>query len=562
MNQTAANSKDAIDQLTGLSTVTINMLIDFLSESTILYRPPVLPRRSFQWFSVVSHVEAACSAPTYVPDPLLLFVCTESEAASFLSENPSVFALVLASGESCPPHLPEQFADRIIVISQESRFSYFVFQLQSYFTKILIWENDLDRIVARQGTLAEMFDASAAVLKNFTFVSDNYLNVIAYTRHIEPPDEMHRQIIRDGYLTSEIIGEKRQRLPEKTYYVKSPSGSMKYSRLSMPLFIEHTYFASLSMCCHAAPLTEGLKDLFSIFAKRFTPLCEKLWRNEVTLNIPHYFFFSKLLDGEPLSSEYVDTQLRLLGIDQNTEFKLITLQVDSMVEPTKSARAVKAASSLNQRNVFCFPYRKSLLALCHAPASDSLLSHTKTLREISEKIYEPLGIVCGISEIFTSITDLDLAFKQTEIALGLKRTIDSEQFASDEGDTSGSYLFSNALMYYLIDPSEKDERFMRFCFSHSILEKIYREDKENGTNSLSVFWFYLYYGRNATAVSQRLHMHRNTVLYHIDKIQKRFDFDLSQRVARDRLMLEFKHFFLTLSQESLEALFPKNDDLS
>lgn len=558
MNQGTFESNDALEQTRGLSTVTINMLVDFLADSTILYRPPVLPRRSFQWFSVVSRIEAACSAPTYVPDPLLLFVCTESEADPFLLENPAAFALVLSSGESCPEHLEQRYPDRVIVISQESRFSYFVFQLQSYFTKILIWENDLDRIVARHGTIEEMLDASSAVFKNFTFVSDNHLNVIAYTKLIDPPDELHRQIIERGYLTSETIGEKRQRLPEKSYYVKSPSGDMKFSRLSMPLFIDHSYFASLSMCCHEAPLTEGLKDLFSIFAKRFVPLCEKLWRSEVSLNIPHYFFFSKLLDHEPMTPEYVETQMSMLGIDEGTEFKLVALQVDNMVEPAKSARAAKAASTLNQRNVFCFPYQKMLLALCYAPASDNLLAHTKTLEEIREKIYEPLGIICGISEVFTSITDLDLAFRQTEIALGFKRTIDSEQFASDEGDTNGSYLFGNALLYYLIDPSEKDERFMRFCFSHSVLEKIYREDKENGTNCLSIFWFYLYYGRNATAVSQRLHMHRNTVLYHIDKIQKRFDFDLSLRVVRDRMMLDFKQFFLTLSHESLEAIFPKN----
>ena len=61
-------------------------------------------------------------------------------------------------------------------------------------------------------------------------------------------------------------------------------------------------------------------------------------------------------------------------------------------------------------------------------------------------------------------------------------------------------------------------------------------------------------------MAQRLHMHRNTVLYHIEKIQKRFDFDLSWRAARDRMMLDFKVFFLTTSHESVEKIFADAQD--
>ena len=50
-------------------------------------------------------------------------------------------------------------------------------------------------------------------------------------------------------------------------------------------------------------------------------------------------------------------------------------------------------------------------------------------------------------------------------------------------------------------------------------------------------------------------MYKSQVLYHIEKLQKRFDFDLSWRTARDRMMLDFKVFFLTMSHESIEKMF-------
>lgn len=309
------------------------------------------------------------------------------------------------------------------------------------------------------------------------------------------------------------------------------------------------------MSCCTLPLTEGLRDIFAQLIKHAMPAFEHLWRSQIRLNIPHYFFFSKLLSHEPVSDEYIKTQLELAALDENTQFKLIVFEIDESSEPELAALVVRAATPLNQGCTLCFAHQSDVLALYYAPPSDNRLSHRKTIAELENRVYQPYGVVSGASEIFEQITDIDLAYRQAKIALGLKNTIRSEQFAATEKPDKGVYLFGDALLYYLVDHTDKDERFMRFCFSHSILQKMYAEDQQNSTNYLTLFWFYLHSERNATTVAQRLHMHRNTVLYHIDKIQKRFDFDLSMQSARDRMMLDFKVFFLTMNHESIEKLF-------
>ena len=45
------------------------------------------------------------------------------------------------------------------------------------------------------------------------------------------------------------------------------------------------------------------------------------------------------------------------------------------------------------------------------------------------------------------------------------------------------------------------------------------------------------------------------MLYHIEKIEKRFDFDLASKTARDWLLLSFKQFFLKMSDSSLAGIF-------
>lgn len=80
------------------------------------------------------------------------------------------------------------------------------------------------------------------------------------------------------------------------------------------------------------------------------------------------------------------------------------------------------------------------------------------------------------------------------------------------------------------------------------MQKLSEEDRGNGTNHLDIFWQYLICERNATMVADRLHMHRNTVLYRMDKIQKRFDLDLTDPNVREKMILDFKMFFFMSGQ--------------
>ena len=536
-----------------LATVTLPMLEDFLSDCEVVHRPPAA-RRTFRWFAAVSHEQVASTAPSDLDDARLLFVCRLGMAGTLLRDRPRAFALALADGgEHVGPALAD-VADRLLVIRQQDRFSYFIFLVQSYFMRLLLWEGELDRIALRHGTLAEALDASAPVMRNFMFVTDNEFNLVARTSAIEPPDALHRRLVETGCLSPQMIAEKRFHLPEKAFYEKEPSAITPYARLSHPLYLSHTYFGSLSMSCHAAPLTEGLKDLFGILIRHVMPLCEQQWRSQVKLNIPHYFFFEKLLEHEPVSCEYVDTQLEMAGLAADAQYKLVVLEVDEGADPEKAGRAVRAAGRLNGGDVHCFAYRAEVLALCYAPPSDCRLAHRRTLDELEEHVSGPLGIDCGVSEIFEGIENLDMAYRQAKIALGLRQTIRLQLSAAEDADR-GAYLFGDALMYFLVDPAEKDERFMRFCFSHTVVEKIHAEDVANNTNYLALFWHYLNSGRNATAVASRLHLHRNTVLYHIEKIQRRFDFDLALPGARERMLLDFKAFFLTKGSESVARIF-------
>lgn len=338
-----------------LPTVTVAMLVDYLAEQEVIYAP-VAPKRLLRWFAIVNDDEGEGPRRPDIPIAQLLLICQVEQAERVLEENPQAFVLALCFEPSDCNDLAERYPERTLLVRQNDSYELFLLKIYSYFTKLLLWEVGLDQIVAKRGSLQDALAASEDVLKNFIFVSDNSFNVIAYTPGIEPPDEMHQSIVAQGCLTAGTINEKRYRLPEKDFYTKDPSELTPFSRLSGPIYLNHIYFGSFSMSCNNRPLTDGLKDLFATFLNHVRPLCERMWKEQVRLNTPHYFFFEKMLSSKPMPPHYVLAQLSILGLDVHTEFKLVTIETNNYIEPKRAARAMKATYSASRTSNTCLPF--------------------------------------------------------------------------------------------------------------------------------------------------------------------------------------------------------------
>ena len=57
-------------------------------------------------------------------------------------------------------------------------------------------------------------------------------------------------------------------------------------------------------------------------------------------------------------------------------------------------------------------------------------------------------------------------------------------------------------------------------------------------------WVYLSHGRNATETAKRMHVHRNTVLYHLSRIEERFDISFDSPLLRSRIVLDYQRLLL------------------
>lgn len=437
--------------------------------------------------------------------------------------------------------------------------------LQRFFIDVMMWENELDRIVLRKGSLHELLNVGNSGIDDFMICIDVSCNVLAHTESAQPPDSAFRNAVETGRQTSdnmepssEMMCKSHETVDEQGIVFIEPTATHPKPQLQFKLHVEDTRFATLVLASATETISRGKRDLFASLAMRVKPICESLWRDQVRIDSPHHFFFTRLIEGDIPEGGYLNAHLETTVIPHPAQLKLILLDLEHAQGIPLSAVA-DAARLINQGDCYRFVHKEKLCVLCYAALGDNQLSHEKSVAQLERFIRQPFGIVGSSSQIFENIADLDLAYRQADMAANLRSLIEKEGANDIVTPNIALIPFENCLIYYLVGAPNKDERFLAFSFSHTLMQKISAEDAEHGTNYLEIFWQYLACERNATAVAEQLHLHRNTVLYRIDKIQKRFELDLSSQEVREKMIIDFKVFFLMQNRASIQRLFGKED---
>ncbi len=369
-----------------LPTVTVNMLKDFLKDYSILFCPDETSRE----FSSI--IPVSKKDPQLVDDVSdiahTLLICHNDNAESVLENYKSAFVLVLTRLKQTPDWI-QTYKDRVLLVQGQENFSYFSFLLQKYFIEIMVWENDMDRIVLRKGSITELLNIGSHLTDNFFTVNDSHFNLIAYSDRVQPPDDISKHLINVGCLPEETIDRWKERALKQQIMTEDPCEEIPFIQVHRPLYVNYSYFASIVMICSGTKYTKGLEDIFKKITTRARSLCEIFWHKNIKTNYPFYFFFTRLLGGEEMTADYIRAQAALAKIPASAEFKLIALETGEMDKPHQLEGIVEAAAKLNNGRCHCFPYRKNLLVLYYSEPSDNGLSHMKSFDQLNKHIFEP-----------------------------------------------------------------------------------------------------------------------------------------------------------------------------
>ena len=200
------------------------------------------------------------------------------------------------------------------------------------------------------------------------------------------------------------------------------------------------------------------------------------------------------------------------------------------VDPTEGMTKAQLRAWSNVANYGVMQYQNSVLILFQDwhdyPVGEQLL-----FRERWDELLTLLGknhAHIGVSLLFTELGRLRMGYDQARTAIEIGRKLDPDAL---------EYHYSK---YYLNDMLECYRE--KFALDDVIVRYLDQLAGERGysNSNLLLLYHYLNTERNISLTAKRVHMHRNSVIYRLQRIQDVLNLDLDDPDVRLRLMITFK----------------------
>ncbi|MGI6216562.1 MAG: PucR family transcriptional regulator [Coriobacteriales bacterium] len=547
-----------------LPRVSLAMFKDFMSSMEVLNNPD-----NGKWllrgFCVLPSEDDRNPDLQGVRESQVLFVTRSREAEEQLKRHPSSLFLVVHDGDETPLWLP-RYSDRVFMVKKDRAYAYILFLVQEFFINMLFWFRRMDQIANVKGSIQDLVDASDDILENFIAVSDNTNKLLAYTRHREAPDKLSELLIETGFYTDRMVKAFGIETPldknvMKMITTRTNSGE-NVEIFILPIWGMGNYFGNCMIVCDQKPMSDGMLDYARLFIDWNAKFCSRIWKSELESKNPVDMFFINLILGNPMDKRYVEERLKSFDFPDKPQYKLVLFKnaVSKKDRQDNLTSMVAAMKKINGSKSIPFRYDGDMVVLMYADDDDDgSFSISKVSNDVTSLVCDPFDMYAGTSQVFADIYDINLAYEQASLACEYKMAIDVEHSMVQGSEQKTVYAFEDALIYYLIDSKQEQSKFRRFAFSHSFLDKVIKHDKEIGSDDFALLWVYLNCDCNISSTAKQLFMHRNTVLYHIDKIKENFNIDFSNKGTRDRCLIDFKIKFLEEGRRRSRERVPARD---
>jgi len=390
--------------------------------------------------------------------------------------------------------------------------------LQEKQEELVQWDRELSEILLRDGSLQELLNCSMPILKAPCFLQDSNFYLLASSGSVsEEENQFFYETLRTGRAPSGLFTQLLSMNPAERPYSspKAISSAVKVLRNQRVLIADCCVdgVVVLHFCLYYGDKKRmGLSDMIIHLMQRIEagPSIRLLSSKSTDL---HDELFSKIIDA-PDDGEFTSI-CSVLGLFRYQRFMVACIDLGIPSEAVDEKMTMLRA--LFPRFWF-FRYRNQLFALMgvsqETPENDLALQKS-LLQQL-----QAMRAVFGCSLNLFSLHSLKMACQQAAEALS---------FACD---TSAAY--EDILVDHMIDCFYAEHPFELYC-PETFLQLL-EDDKNTGSNNLVLLHTYLSNNCNATAVSRILHMHRNNVIYRIDKIGARYQFNLTD--GNTRLLLQ------------------------
>ena len=380
--------------------------------------------------------------------------------------------------------------------------------------------------------LQQLVDTAAELFGNPVYVIDLQYKYLAISSGVFPGNTFWSKESESLYIHEEGIRYiRKNHIDEK----------IRNSKLPIYYFNEIAGYGTLTCAVHIDGIEVGhimvqesehkFKDTDSEFLFNFARLVSmELQKNSVFTDnkgVMYSYLLAELLKSSRANVNIIRQRLDSLGFRMKSDLYIMVIPPSSYTASNLHLEVI--LQSL--RNIFVESlyviYENSIVFLI---SKDKYQGFSEYEQDRLTDFLKTNNLKAGISNFYSDLEDTSRFYKQALEALHL---------GSKTRPDTPIYHYENYYIYQMLQVFEKEDKELRYLIHPGVMQ-LYYYDKEKNTDFMSTLQTYLLHPGPSSEVAQRLHIHKNTLLYRLGKIKEITHCDLDSGEDFLNFNLSFK----------------------
>lgn len=307
----------------------------------------------------------------------------------------------------------------------------------------------------------------------------------------------------------------------ETPYVIDWASQKEHPKVQGVVRIKGDVLAYVSMNCKPGEIDEDKLKAMEIIENVCTCLMKIQQESENPLSAYQNAFMVELLYDRIKTKKQLEKWQEIMNFPLHPPYRILEIATEKedghLLLPFLQRKCQTLfphqLMALQQKNLILLVYEKDWL-------------EREYLRKELEGVLKQFHAYAGISECFTDLSEFPLYKQQALAAQQVYRRVYKKAQKKEQKQERLGFYSALRLQAILLPIKEKMEE-------QNYIPSVFREmaayDEENHTEFLQTLRTYIYQMKSTSETAEELHIHRNTLLYRIRKMEEIFHFSLKEK---------------------------------
>ena len=402
-----------------------------------------------------------------------------------------------------------------------------------------IWISNLETAMYKNRDMDELINLGASMLGAHVFLLNVGFKVVASNTDVQIDNPYSEELIECGYQKFKTVREITT--DAKILRADTPEfRMMKWAELRLPR-TDRLYFAyfikfrgsviaRLNIIFPFSEPDEVFTCLATEFCRRVELLFLETQKDRMIDRIKYDALIADLIECRIKSQEELNDRLALSAVSVKKYYYCIVIECEDC-ERKPNRRQIYGELDMLFPGCLLTTYRNNIVMLVFRSKDSEPLEYDREAFNGLLECYKAYACIANRSRFLLALPD---TYRQATAGIRFGKI-----FCTEKGNRI--FRYEDYSMYHIVQICEEDRR---ACFNddnlihlcHPGIIWLLRYDLVNNTNMREVAVCYLKNNRNCTLTAAMLNLHRNTLLYKIQKIEDLLGESLNNPELQQRLL--------------------------